>query len=69
MWILILIAYIILTYIDTKAFTKLKEKGVLPVYIFLMLISCFIITYDFYTDNMPSPANPIRNLVKSITGY
>ncbi|MHB1391838.1 MAG: hypothetical protein ACYCYE_01970 [Clostridia bacterium] len=68
MWIVIIILYFVVSYIDTKAFTKLKEKGILPLYIILMVISCVISTASAYVNNMPSPAGPIKNVIKSIIG-
>jgi hypothetical protein len=68
MWFVIPISYIVITYIDTKAFKNLKEKGILPVYIILMLISLSLSIADVYVDNLPSPSRPIRDFVISIIG-
>ncbi|KUO75314.1 MAG: hypothetical protein APF77_13005 [Clostridia bacterium BRH_c25] len=68
MWVMMIILYIIVSYIDTKAFTRLKEKSVLPLYIILMVISCTIGIANAYISNLPSPAGPIRNFILSIIG-
>lgn len=68
MWLVMIILYFAASYIDTKAFKKLKEKGILTLYIILMAISCAIGSSSSYIKNFPSPAGPIRDLIKSIIG-
>lgn len=68
MWVMIIISYFIVSYIDTKAFTNLKEKGILPIYIILMVISCAIGISTAYVNNLPSPADSIRKFIMSIIG-
>ena len=68
MWLVMIISYFIVAYIDTKAFTRLKEKGVLPLYIILMVISCAIGSLNAYVSDLPSPAGPIKDFIKSIIG-
>ncbi len=66
MWVIMIISYFVISYIDTRAFTKLKEKGILPLYIILMVISCAIGISSVYVSNLPSPAEPIKDFIKSI---
>ena len=68
MWVMMIILYFVVSYIDTKAFSRLKEKGMLPLYITLMMISCAIGISTAYVDNLPSPADPIKNFIISIIG-
>lgn len=68
MWVMMIISYFVISYIDTKSFTKLKEKGIMPFYIILMLISCVIGTSSAYINKLPSPADPIKNFIMSIIG-
>jgi len=68
MWLIMIILYFFVSYIDTKSFTRLKEKGILPLYIILMVISCAIGTASAYVNNLPSPADPIKNFILSIIG-
>jgi hypothetical protein len=68
MWVMMIISYIVVSFIDTKSFTALKEKGILPLYIILMVISCAIGTSSAYVTNLPSPAVPIKDFIISIFG-
>jgi hypothetical protein len=66
MWVVMIISYFVVSYIDTKAFTRLKEKGILPLYIIMMVISCAIGSSSAYVNKFPSPAGPIKDFIKSI---
>lgn len=68
MWVIMIISYIVVSYIDTKSFARLKEKGILPLYIILMVISWAIGISNAYINDFPSPAVPIRDLILSIIG-
>lgn len=68
MWAMMLISYFVVSYIDTKAFTRLNEKGMLPFYIILMAASCIIGTAFRYVKYMPSPADPIKDIVLFLIG-
>lgn len=68
MWVMMIISYFVISYIDTKAFTKLKEKGMLPLYIILMMISCAIGILSSYDNISLSPAGPIKDFIMSIIG-
>jgi hypothetical protein len=63
---MMLLSYTVVTYIDTGGLKKLNEKGLLPLYLTLMALSCAIGTVGGYAASMPSPMDPIKRLVMSI---
>lgn len=68
MWIMMILSYTVVAFIDTKGFKRTDSKGILALYIFLMVISCAIGIANGYIPDMPSPAEPIREIVLSIIG-
>ncbi len=68
MWIMMVLSYTIVSIIDTGKFTKQESRGQLMFYIVLMIVSCAIGIANGYVDNMPSPADPIKNIVDAVIG-
>lgn len=66
MWFMMILSYVIVTYMDTRGFKRINEKGLLPFYLALMALSCAIGTASRYVANMPSPIEPIKKLVMSV---
>lgn len=65
---MMILSYITVSLIDTKGFKNISNKGILALYVVLMIISCGIGIANGYVPEMPSPAEPIRKLVLSIIG-
>jgi hypothetical protein len=68
MFLIMIFSYAIFSYVDLKATFSQKDKKGLVVYFALMTISCIIGTASGYVKNMPSPAEPIKQLVLGIVG-
>ncbi len=68
MWLIIIVLYIIISFIDIKSFCSSQEKGRLILYLALMIISCIIGLTNSYLPGVPSPSWPIRNLVEAVVG-
>lgn len=68
MWIMMILSYTTVSFLDLKLTRGEKSKGQIFLYICLMAISCIIGTANGYVLNMPSPAEPLRRIVFSILG-
>lgn len=68
MFIVVILAYGIIAYIDLKATFYKAGKNKLTLYFTLMAISCGIGIASLYIDKMPSPAHPIKNVVFTLLG-
>lgn len=62
------LSYTIASIIDTGKFTKQESRGQLLLYLVLMIVSCAIGIANGYVDNMPSPADFIKNTVETVIG-
>lgn len=68
MWMMMILSYIVVAFIDTKGFKNTDSKGILALYILLMMISCALGIANGYVLDMPSPAEPIRKIISAIIG-
>ena len=68
MWVMMLISYLTVSYIDTRGYSRIKEKKTMVFYFTLMAVSYLIGTASGYVGYMPSPADFIKNLVLSFVG-
>lgn len=68
MWMMMILSYIVVAFIDTKGFRNTDSKGILALYILLMMLSCAIGIANGYAPDMPSPAEPIKKIISAIIG-
>ncbi|OGO77756.1 MAG: hypothetical protein A2Y23_03930 [Clostridiales bacterium GWB2_37_7] len=68
MFVIIIISYAIISFVDLKATYHNQDKAKLLVYFTLMTISCAISIASGFVKNMPSPANPIKNIIFALLG-
>jgi uncharacterized membrane protein SirB2 len=68
MWIMMILSYIAVAFIDTKGFSNTNDKRIIALYVALMALSCAIGIANGYVPDMPSPAEPIRKAIESIIG-
>lgn len=68
MLIVMIGAYIIVTVLDTYKLFKNREYGKLAIYYSIILVSVTIGTMVVLDMKVPSPADPIAQLVKSVIG-
>jgi hypothetical protein len=65
---MMILSYAMISFVDLKASFRNQDKAKLIVYFMLMSISCAIGIASRYVKNMPSPAEPIKDIVFSIMG-
>jgi glycerol uptake facilitator-like aquaporin len=68
MFVMMVLSYAITAFIDLKSNYKKQDKVKLAVYFTLMAISCAIGSISGYAEKMPSPAEPIKNIVFTLMG-
>jgi hypothetical protein len=68
MFIIIILSYGIISFLDLKATYHSKDKKKLIIYFMLMAMSCGIGIASRYMKNMPSPAEPIQYIVFTLLG-
>lgn len=68
MFVMMILSYTIMTFVDLKATYHNQDKAKLIVYFFLMTASCAIGIASVYVGNIPSPADPIKNIVFTLMG-
>lgn len=68
MFVMMILSYAVFGFLDLKATHQEKGKYELAVYITLMAISWAIGTASGYVEQMPSPAEPIKQMVFVLMG-
>jgi archaellin len=68
MFIMIILSYAIISFVDLKATCYKQDKAKIIVYLTLITISCVIWIASVTVKNMPSPAGPIKQIVFAIMG-
>lgn len=68
MFFLLILSYAIISFLDLKSTYHNKDKAKLIAYFLLMAISLAISIASRYAEEMPSPAEPIKQLVFTIIG-
>lgn len=68
MFMMMILSYSITAFLDLKATYDSKSKNKLIIYFILMTISCAIGIASGYVREMPSPADPIKQLVFTLIG-
>lgn len=68
MFVIMIFAYILIAYLDTYKTFRKKEYRKLAVYYLLMIISAAIGTLAGTGVKVPSPAEPIEQIVNAIGG-
>ncbi|MDF2593288.1 MAG: hypothetical protein K0S75_2754 [Clostridia bacterium] len=68
MFMMMILSYAIASYLDLKTTYHKQDKAKLIVYFILMTISYAIGTASGYVREMPSPAEPIKQLIFAIMG-
>jgi hypothetical protein len=68
MFIIIILSYAIISFIDLKTTCYKLDKARIIVYLTLITISCVIGIASGFVKNMPSPAGPIKQIVFAIVG-
>lgn len=63
-----ILSYTILTVLETRILFRAGLKGQLVLYLALMTVSLAIWIANGYVEDMPSPANPIKDFVLYLTG-
>lgn len=68
MVVMMIFSYAITAFFDLKATFYKEGKYKLAVYFILMAISCTIGIMSAYVEDMPSPADPIKQIVFAVMG-
>jgi hypothetical protein len=68
MVVMMILSYVITSFLDLKATYHNQDKAKLIVYFILMTASCAIGIASGYVKDMPSPAVPIKNIVFTLMG-
>jgi archaellin len=68
MFVMMIVSYTIASFLDLKASYHNQDKAKRIVYFTLMAASCAISIAGRYVKNMPSPAEPIKNIVFTLMG-
>lgn len=67
-FVMMILSYTIFSFIDLKATYHNQDKAKRIVYFTLMTLSCAIGIASGYVKSMPSPAEPIKNIVFTLMG-
>lgn len=65
---MMLISYVTTAFLDLKATYQKTDKVGLAIYFILMAVSCTIGISSGYVQNMPSPAEPIKQFIFFLLG-
>lgn len=68
MFVMIILFYTVVSFIDLKATYHKQDKAKLITYFSLMTISCAIGIASGYLKNMPSPGETIKHIVFTLIG-
>jgi uncharacterized membrane protein YesL len=68
MLIMMIISYMMITYVDLKATVHKHSKPALVIYFTMMVISCAYGIASVYISNMPTIADPIKKAVLWVLG-
>lgn len=68
MFLLIIISYIIIIYFETALLLKEKNRAKMVLYFSMIIFSMIISVLLALGVQLPSPSNPIKNIVITIFG-